>query len=114
MGHSEETSLEAPEDHSGNKNNIQAIGSAATYLQRYTLKLALGLASAHDDDAKLATAGATITEDQAEQIKAALDETGGQLPRFCAYWKLDKLTDLAADKFNDAMGSIHKRKRTNG
>lgn len=51
-GHSEETVLESAEDHSGNKNAIQAIGSAATYLQRYTLKLALGLASARDDDAQ--------------------------------------------------------------
>jgi len=49
-GYSENTTLEAAEDHSGNKNVIQAIGSAATYLQRYTLKLALGLAASTDDD----------------------------------------------------------------
>lgn len=50
-GRSEETTLESAEDHSGEKNSIQAIGSAATYLQRYTLKLALGLAAATDNDA---------------------------------------------------------------
>jgi hypothetical protein len=49
-GYSEKTTLEAAEDHSGNKNTIQAIGSAATYLQRYTLKLALGLSASADDD----------------------------------------------------------------
>lgn len=49
-GHYEETSLSAPLDASGNKNAIQAIGSATTYLQRYTLKAALGLAAAVDDD----------------------------------------------------------------
>lgn len=49
-GYSENTTLEASEDHSGNKNTIQAIGSAATYLQRYTLKLALGLSASTDDD----------------------------------------------------------------
>lgn len=49
-GHFEETTLCADNDESGNKNSIQAIGSAATYLQRYTLKLALGLSAAHDDD----------------------------------------------------------------
>src|SRR5574340_195361 len=49
-GHSEETSLTAGRDDSGNKNGIQAIGSTITYLQRYTLKAALGLASAADDD----------------------------------------------------------------
>lgn len=51
-GHSEETTLAADNDESGNKNSIQAIGSAATYLQRYTLKLALGLSAAKDDDGR--------------------------------------------------------------
>lgn len=49
-GHCEETELFAGFDESGNKNGIQSIGSTATYLQRYTLKLALGLAAAKDDD----------------------------------------------------------------
>ncbi|BAQ67240.1 hypothetical protein NHU_04096 [Rhodovulum sulfidophilum] len=51
-GYSEETTLSGPPDQSGNKNAYQAIGSAATYLQRYTLKLALGLSAAKDDDAQ--------------------------------------------------------------
>lgn len=54
-GHCEENSLYAPHDASGNKNPIQAVGSAVTYLQRYTLKAALGLAAAADDDARSAT-----------------------------------------------------------
>ncbi|HEY5794027.1 MAG TPA: ERF family protein, partial [Bosea sp. (in: a-proteobacteria)] len=36
-GHSEENSLSASPDESGEKNSIQAIGSALTYLQRMTL-----------------------------------------------------------------------------
>src|SRR5690606_2025887 len=51
-GHFEETSLVGPLDATGNKNAIQAIGSAVTYLQRYTLKAAVGIAAAHDDDAQ--------------------------------------------------------------
>lgn len=51
-GHSESTSLAAKHDLSGNKNGIQAIGSAVTYLQRYTLKAALGVAASMDDDAQ--------------------------------------------------------------
>lgn len=106
LGYSEETELAAPEDHSGNKNAIQAIGSVATYLQRYTLKLALGLASSVDDDGKAAGTAATITDEQAEQIKQALEETGGQISRFAEYFKLEKLTDLPADKFEAAMKAI--------
>jgi hypothetical protein len=54
-GYSEETTLSAANDNSGNKNDIQSIGSAATYLQRYTLKLALGLATTDKDDDGKAT-----------------------------------------------------------
>ncbi len=49
-GHSEETSIAAGADGSGSKNAIQAIGSTVTYLQRYTLKAALGLAEADQGD----------------------------------------------------------------
>jgi hypothetical protein len=49
-GHSTAVSLTAPPDDSGRKNQIQQIGSTVTYLQRYTLTSALGLATAEDDD----------------------------------------------------------------
>ena len=49
LGHSEQVSITGPRDDSGNKNGIQAIGSAVTYLERYTLTAITGLA-AHDID----------------------------------------------------------------
>lgn len=49
-GYSENTTLSAGADTSGQKNSIQAIGSTTTYLQRYTLKLALGLSTTDKDD----------------------------------------------------------------
>src|SRR5258708_4635708 len=49
MGHSEETTLHGAPDNSGAKNAIQAIGSTVTYLQRYTLLAATGLAAANSD-----------------------------------------------------------------
>jgi len=60
-GHSERTPLEAAADTSGSKNAIQAIGSAVTYLQRYTLLAATGLAVAGSDNDG-ATAGASMPE----------------------------------------------------
>jgi hypothetical protein len=51
-GHRERTTLSGPEDQSGGKNAIQAVGSSTTYLQRYTLLSALGLASGDDDDGR--------------------------------------------------------------
>ena len=49
-GHSESTSLTGPIDKSGSKNPIQSVGSAVTYLQRYTLLAAVGMAAAGQDN----------------------------------------------------------------
>lgn len=54
LGHSESTTLSSGNDTSGKKNSIQAMASAMTYLQRYTLLAATGLATHDqpDDDGK--------------------------------------------------------------
>jgi hypothetical protein len=49
LGHSEQTTLTGPVDHSGSKNAIQAIGSSSKYLERYTLMAATGLADKSPD-----------------------------------------------------------------
>jgi hypothetical protein len=49
-GHSETTSLEANADDSGGKNSIQAVGSTVSYLERYTILAATGLAVKDQDD----------------------------------------------------------------
>jgi hypothetical protein len=50
LGHSESTTLEAGADPSGSKNAIQSIASAVTYLERYTLLAATGMAAAGTDN----------------------------------------------------------------
>lgn len=51
-GHSQGNHLEAPADNSGGKNPIQQIGSSVTYLKRYTLSNAFGIAADDDDDGR--------------------------------------------------------------
>lgn len=62
MGHGESVMLEAPADESGAKNAIQAIGSTVTYLERYTLLAATGMATADQD-----TDGASIPTGKASE-----------------------------------------------
>ena len=50
QGHSERVEMAAGADSSGSKNGIQAIGSTVTYLQRYTLLAATGMAVKGQDD----------------------------------------------------------------
>jgi hypothetical protein len=106
-GYFEETALPAPPDTSGNKNAIQAIGSTTTYLQRYTLLLALGLATAHDDD-RDKSGGDTLTDEQLaeldeliEQAVAAREGTdrAAWLTTFLAYMKAPALNAIRAKDF---------------
>lgn len=50
LGHSESTTLEAGLDQSGGKNNIQAMISTKTYLERHSLLAATGLATKDQGD----------------------------------------------------------------
>lgn len=50
MGHYIETTLSAGADTSGGKNSIQGIASTVTYLERYTLQAATGIAVLENDD----------------------------------------------------------------
>jgi hypothetical protein len=111
-GYSEETTLEAAEDHTGNKNSIQAIGSAATYLQRYTLKLALGLSATVDDDG--AASGApeeTITDEQADQIRTRLTETGADVEKFLRVLHVESIPDIRASQWDAVKVILAARKK---
>ena len=79
MGWSEENTLTAPRDDSGKKNAIQAIGSAVTYLQRYTLKAALGLAASYDDDGR--ATGASAVPNPASEAGEAFPHPPASRPR---------------------------------
>lgn len=70
-GYSEENSLSAARDDSGNKNSIQGVGSTVTYLQRYTLKAGLGLSATKDDDAAATKEEDYDTSQWTEKLLAA-------------------------------------------
>jgi len=116
-GHSEENTLTAGRDDSGKKNSIQAIGSTITYLQRYTLKAALGLAASSDDDGKTAGEESPLSADQLERLLDLLSESGADTQIFCEKYKIDAVKDLPASKFDVAYGDVDrwfKRQKGNG
>jgi hypothetical protein len=107
-GYSEETTLQGAPDTSGSKNSYQAVGSAATYLQRYTLKLALGLSAARDDDAKGATnePPATITEAQYIELRDLIEQAGIAEEIVLKAERLEMLFDLPAKDFARVKGKL--------
>lgn len=108
-GHSEETTLSAGRDDSGNKNSIQAVGSAITYLQRYTLKAALGLAASNDDDGDKADEPDYISREQMTQLVELADEVGADKERFCKYLRVGSLAEIPANKFDHAVALLEAK-----
>lgn len=111
LGYYEETTLSGPRDDSGNKNAIQQVGSTLTYLQRMTLKAALGLAAAEDDDGqKSDDAGATITPEQVSKVRALIEETGTDIERFCKYLGIEAVPDIKSGELPRVLTMLNKKK----
>jgi hypothetical protein len=113
-GHSEENTLSGPADTTGSKNAIQSIGSTLTYLQRYTLIQALGLAAAEDDDG-MASGSAEqrgpISEEQVKAIWKLLEETKTEAVRFCTFFKVQAIPELPAASFQKAVNVLEAKRR---
>lgn len=104
-GYSEENTLRAGRDESGNKNAIQAIGSTVTYLSRYTLMAALGLAAADDSDGATSEDNA-ISVEQMNDLQKRLQKCGIDDKRFLARFELETLADLPERRLQEAFSAI--------
>lgn len=111
-GYSEETTLSAGSDTSGNKNSIQAIGSTVTYLQRYTIKAALGLAVANDDDGQSHDKSQQdfINQEQIATIRQLIEETDTDIEQFCRVGKIEALPDMLAKDYDNAVRLLEQKK----
>lgn len=110
-GHSEENSLSGPADSSGSKNAIQAIGSTLTYLQRYTLVQALGLAAGEDDDGKAGGIGPTINEQQRQTLDKLMEEVGADAAKFLGFFQIEYLAELPSGSFAEAKRMLEAKRK---
>lgn len=111
-GHQEETTLVAGRDESGNKNHIQAVGSTATYLQRYTLMLALGLAAAQDDDGNNPDAPEKpIDDSQYRYLLDLIEKAGTTEEKLLAFIKAKDLETLNQAQYRRAEGALRQKIR---
>lgn len=106
-GHFEETSLQGAPDASGAKNNYQALGSAVTYLQRYTLKLALGLSAAKDDEAAMVAQVETITPEQIEEIEDLAERAGVKIGVILTANKVNAIHDLPVTMYKSVSSRLN-------
>jgi len=112
LGHHEETTLSADADNSGAKNNIQAIGSTITYMQRYTALALLGLAcSDQDDDGRGSSPAAPVQKISNEQLSIILDLLAAKNQKEATLLKLlhlAKLEDLSVTDFQKTVDMLNK------
>lgn len=110
-GHSEETTMSLPHDSSGSKNAVQAVGSSTSYGKRYVTCALLNLTiEGEDDDGKKGGDPPTITEEQAGEIQALIEDVKADKPKFLAYLKVGRIADIPASKFNDAIAALNKKR----
>ena len=109
-GHSEENSLSASPDDSGNKNSIQQVGSTITYLQRYTLKAALGLAASEDDDGQAAGGVDRINADQYQALVDLIEETQTGNKFVLKYARAASLEEITVQDWRKLMVLLEHKK----
>jgi hypothetical protein len=111
MGHSESTSLWAGPDQSGKKNNIQAVGSTVTYLQRYTLRAITGTAEAEmDNDGRGSEPIEKITDEQALELEAMITDNDIDPKRVKAWMaqtlKVNSFADINVNAYKTVLNKI--------
>ena len=109
-GHSESARLTANPDTSGNKNSIQAVGSAVTYLKRYTLEAVTGVVTSDDDDDGNSAARNpdALTDKQLNQLRDAIKVAGVDEPYVCERGKVSRIEDIKKVRFQSALN--HQKK----
>jgi len=116
-GYEEESSLDLPVDTSGSKNAVQAIGSTVSYGKRYTAFCLLNIAAeGEDDDAQRVSqkqSVQTISEEQAADLLALIEETKADQNGFLVNYKIKSLSDLPLERFKDAVGLLEKKRQKN-
>lgn len=113
-GHYRENALPGMPDLTGNKNPIQAVGSTVTYLQRYTLKAALGLAAAGDDDGRASQEPEIITPEQLATLRALMVEAGVVEADFVAnVLHIAALEDVYGNKVETVARMLREKKVAN-
>ncbi len=109
QGHQECTSMCANPDSTGSKNDVQAIGSTTTYLQRYTLYAILGLAST-DQDSDGGSPSNPLDENQLANLEALIDEVKANVNAFCKHFQIEQVADLQQSKLKNAIAMLEAKR----
>lgn len=96
-----------------NKTPTHAFGSTMSYGRRYLKLLIFDIATKDDDDGNKAGAppSETLSEEQIGSIVELLDSYSIPRDQFLKLLKVDSLSDVYANRFDDVVRIIHQRGR---
>lgn len=110
LGFSESVSLFGEPDKSGAKNPNQELKSAITYLKIQTYEMVTGVASTDDPgDVDGNTPVQLITGEQIANLEALISEVGADKKQCLKMFKVEKLGDLPASKYNKAVKRLQDK-----
>lgn len=110
--HSETHFYDAPIE-TGNRgmSGLHASRSTWTYCERTLLSKVFGVCETDDDDGVAGgTPGRVITDDQAHDLRALIEETGADVGKLLAIYGVGKLEELSAANFRGAVRSLEIRR----
>jgi ERF superfamily len=108
-GYSEEFPQEGVEDTSGQKSANQAVTSTITFMQRATLKQALGLAAGRDDDGAGGTSVQIVSE-QANELRQLFEQTGRSVDTMLKLIGVDEIDQMNVDQFMRVRAALNLAK----
>jgi hypothetical protein len=100
------------------KHDAHGVGSASSYAKRYALAAAIGVTT-EDDDGNAAVQPAangkdkapTITESQAVDLKALIEDVGETEDRFLRWAKINSLQALPASAWKQAVAKLEAKRQ---
>lgn len=110
-GHSDTKYVPMPLDNSQYRSGAQNVGSTISYAKRQLIKNHFNIVE-HGEDDDGAGGSAKITQNQADDLRALLDEAKGDAPRFLAWIGAAKFEDILVRDHSKAVQFIEAKRRS--
>ena len=95
------------------KSDPQGYGSASTYARRYTLAAMMGIVQEDDDGnaamPRKADNVVCINDGQFAELATLSEQVGADVRAMCAFYKINSLKEMPADRFDHAKRSLQAK-----
>jgi len=111
LGHKQTLSIPLPLENSGNKNDVQAVGSTISYGKRYGVGAILNISTGDDTDGTKnqdpkETEQKTITEKQVKELEKLIAKSSTTAESLCEQAGISELSELRKKHFGVAKDHI--------